>query len=519
VKTTKLIATFVAIVLCVSSCTTAPIQKPISFRYPDHLDASVLDRLVRFTLNQREGWTHLDTRRNVTTARFRQRQHSLKVKISHDDRNMTVSLLSSVYLKQSPRRIHKNANQWVKDLALQLKRNIGDAEYRRKTASKPDQTFTFSIETIPTSAVIYVNDDGVQRRLGRTPLSLDVKLSGSYLKWTPQHSNNSRTGRLLSSDYVIHEQRAPAVSVRAPDTPEAAPVLDFNFMVIADGYETQVIDRAVTFLKPCNASTVRSCIPEDSEIVVGLTTPSRPEHSAHVTIDSIPSGARIYAMGDQGYLGGELGSTPTEIEVGFAYRRSATTGEIIPSELLIWHSEGARGFVTKSEDGTDSAFLNFSLFKDGFAQQDVRRWTFLNPDTEADADVTKRVTIPLKTFEQARHEKLVRIDEARVQLLAAIKKTEHDLRRSEISNEKELMKMQGVLSSNLARLETLSRRVTSTPSGTTTVRHDPHYEREWQDGMAALGAVMRPYSKQSDRKTEESIQALQGLGVLMDLLD
>jgi hypothetical protein len=106
-----------------------------------------------------------------------------------------------------------------------------------------------------------------------------------------------------------------------------------------------------------------------------------------------------------------------------------------------------------------------------------------------------------------------------VQLLAAIKKTEHDLRRSEISNEKELMKMQGVLSSNLARLETLSRRVTSTPSGTTTVRHDPHYEREWQDGMAALGAVMRPYSKQSDRKTEESIQALQGLGVLMDLLD
>jgi len=53
------------------------------------------------------------------------------------------------------------------------------------------------------------------------------------------------------------------------------------------------------------------------------------------------------------------------------------------------------------------------------------------------------------------------------------------------------------------------------------VRHsvDPYAGREWQQGMRALGAVLRPYSKLTPVETEKRIGALEGLGTFMDLMN
>ena len=104
-------------------------------------------------------------------------------------------------------------------------------------------------------------------------------------------------------------------------------------------------------------------------------------------------------------------------------------------------------------------------------------------------------------------------------MVAALKKTELELRRTEILNQQELIRIQGLLSSNLSRLNTLSQRIISSSPNTIVVRQDPHYEREWQDGMAAVGDVLRPFSKQSAKEGKQNIQALEGLGILIDLLD
>jgi len=51
------------------------------------------------------------------------------------------------------------------------------------------------------------------------------------------------------------------------------------------------------------------------------------------------------------------------------------------------------------------------------------------------------------------------------------------------------------------------------------VKQDPHYNREWQDSMAALGTILRPHSQLTPAETEQNIQALQAMGSLVDLMN
>lgn len=53
---------------------------------------------------------------------------------------------------------------------------------------------------------------------------------------------------------------------------------------------------------------------------------------------------------------------------------------------------------------------------------------------------------------------------------------------------------------------------------TVVIKQDPHYGREWETGMRALGEVVRPHSKADPYTTEQSIRALQGYGTLIDLM-
>jgi len=59
------------------------------------------------------------------------------------------------------------------------------------------------------------------------------------------------------------------------------------------------------------------------------------------------------------------------------------------------------------------------------------------------------------------------------------------------------------------------------PSGqqTVVIKQDPHYGRQWETGMRALGDVIRPHSKADPITTEQNIRALQGYGTLIDLMN
>lgn len=59
---------------------------------------------------------------------------------------------------------------------------------------------------------------------------------------------------------------------------------------------------------------------------------------------------------------------------------------------------------------------------------------------------------------------------------------------------------------------------TTTETQTIVVKQDPHYGKEWEDGMKAVGNVVRPYSKVGPVETEERIKALKGIGTLIDLM-
>lgn len=48
-------------------------------------------------------------------------------------------------------------------------------------------------------------------------------------------------------------------------------------------------------------------------------------------------------------------------------------------------------------------------------------------------------------------------------------------------------------------------------------RIDPYAGRENEAAMSAFGAMLRPHSKVGPQQTEEALQGLRGLGVLMDL--
>ena len=52
---------------------------------------------------------------------------------------------------------------------------------------------------------------------------------------------------------------------------------------------------------------------------------------------------------------------------------------------------------------------------------------------------------------------------------------------------------------------------------TIVIKQDPHHGREYQTATRALGEIVRPYSIHGPAKTQQYVNALEGIGVLMDL--
>jgi hypothetical protein len=384
--------------------------------------------------------------------------------------------------------------------------------------SEPERTFQFVLNTLPCPARILVERNGTQEEIGVTPYNFNIGLAGRYEYW-PVQSQEDNWNEYVRIEYQLYPGEAPLATVRKVDSIEAPLILDLKCTLVADGFEPQTIERMMTFKGSCSVEDPTSWIPNQTEINVGLNRPVKPEYVVKLKIDSIPTGADIYTSGTEGYLGEKLGTTPAEFDVGVANKRSEETSLPDPSQWVIWPPTKEDGFVTWSGDTHLSVNVNFVLFKDGYARQDISGWMFHRPKVDTFTDTQKTITIPLKTHEQARQERLDRIEEARTQLAAALEKTKLDLRQAEISNQQQLIQQQELISKYLVQLNVAFDRVSASPPGTITVRQDPHYDREWQDSMAALRSILQPYSKASPSEKEEYGEGLVGLGSLIDLMN
>ena len=69
--------------------------------------------------------------------------------------------------------------------------------------------------------------------------------------------------------------------------------------------------------------------------------PTSPEHVLQVHVDSIPSGADLYAVSpEDGMIGARIGRTPCDVEIGLALRRYVGTGTPVYNDLWHWSPGG-----------------------------------------------------------------------------------------------------------------------------------------------------------------------------------
>jgi len=134
--------------------------------------------------------------------------------------------------------------------------------------------------------------------------------------------------------------------------------------------------------------------------------PSEPEHTISVTIDSIPTGANVYAIDKDGQIGAKLGTTPMVHKCGIAGRyriHRDTKARVSKAEYYAWGA-GTQWKMAKRPNGLqyNGLFLNVALAKDdhsiGVGSKELTLMLDKNTDTHL------ALTIPLKSLEQVNRE-------------------------------------------------------------------------------------------------------------------
>jgi len=236
-----------------------------------------------------------------------------------------------------------------------------------------------------------------------------------------------------------------------------------------------------------------------------FTTPTKAEWKFTLRMDSLPSGATVYAVEDDGAIGRTLGETPLECEIGLGQSdyEEGRSGNYFHKD---WHVWGSGGFIRwyTSKDNVGHINLTCALFKDGFAIEKVtHEICTLTPGKKNER--SKTLTIPLPTHEQA-----------------AIRE-QNRLQKEVLSQQRdwdeEMARRKRQWDSELARRQRETAQQHANNPQTVVVKQDPHYGREWQTGIRALGEAIRPYSKINPGETEQRIRAAEGMGTLLDLMN
>ncbi len=131
--------------------------------------------------------------------------------------------------------------------------------------------------------------------------------------------------------------------------------------------------------------------------------PSRPSHTISVKIDSIPSGADVYAIETDGQLGAKLGTTPFLHNCGLAsqnWLRRDTKEAVSYKTPYGWG--GGTVWNTVGKNRTRLLFLNIALAKGdhslAVASKEIWRYG------EIICDKNIALTVPLKSLAQVNRE-------------------------------------------------------------------------------------------------------------------
>jgi len=263
-----------------------------------------------------------------------------------------------------------------------------------------------------------------------------------------------------------------------------------NCYLVKDGYEPEkLVNREI------GALTRNMDWDMPKLVSFKLLRPNRPTKNAKLYLDSLPSEASVYTLQEDGTIGRKLGETPLECEVGFAQEsyEKGHSGKYFHKAWRVWGPDGFIRWLSDDSDGRDvgRVFLSCALYKEGFAVEQVVHEVFSICWNEPPNDRT--LTVPLITPELA----LMR-EQARLQRELLREKT--DVQRAMAEQERKW-------AAEVRRRQS-----------EVVVKQDPHFGRETEDAMDAVGSVLRPFSKLGPAETEQRIQALKGLGALMDIL-
>ncbi len=127
-----------------------------------------------------------------------------------------------------------------------------------------------------------------------------------------------------------------------------------------------------------------------------LLVPTEPEAVFTLKLDSLPSGASVYALNDDLTLGKEYARTPLKISIGMAQESfESESGRYLHKNWHVWNPEGMIR-LESYDDGTTSVRLTCALYKEGFATEKIVHEIFeLSPGSEYPDSLT--LTIPLLT--------------------------------------------------------------------------------------------------------------------------
>jgi hypothetical protein len=350
--------------------------------------------------------------------------------------------------------------------------------------TEPQHTFRVRIDTDPSGGEIFArNKDGsMGKRIGALPFTDTIRiaeqryLDGRHKDWIRFHDENSAIWDHGADGYLY-----------------------LTCFLVKSGYEPEAfVQRRV-----CRYD--RSSVWDGTEkVAYRMTKPTKAEWRFRLRMDSLPSGATVYAVADDGSIGRKLGETPLECEIGLAQSdyEEGQSGKYFHKDWQVWAPQGLIRWFT-SNGGVGHLNLTCALFKDGFAVEKVAHEVCtLTPGK--DFEMEKTVTIPLPTHQQAaiREQNQFQKDMFRKQ-----QDWDEEMARRKRQWDQEVAARQAQAAQQAAAQQTI------------VVKNDPHYGQEWQTGMRALGEVIRPYSKVDPLTTEKNIRALEGYGTLLDLMN
>ena len=163
--------------------------------------------------------------------------------------------------------------------------------------------------------------------------------------------------------------------------------------LVGDGYEPErIVNRPVAQFGQ-DAGVTKT-------LQFRLTRPLRAEAEMRLHVDSLPSGAEVYLLREDGSMGQRLGTTPFFIDVGLGQELvEASPNNYVHRDWAVWAPEGLIQWAS-DQNGRAEFFLTCAVYKEGFAIEQVNQSIFtLQPGAAFPGDTV--LTIPLFTPEQA----------------------------------------------------------------------------------------------------------------------